>query len=205
MFTCLLIWILVVSPLTINPTAALNYTLNYTINYTFPSKTDATSSISLVKDFFSPILALVGIVVGVILTPFVGLLKDRPFNNKMKRLVSHELNKYKTFLDKSIFNNNLGKPNETEIQIDPKKSDDLKTSLTDFSVSHFETIPTDKKLQVFNAESMYNLEMAYKNLGELKKLLSDELSKPDLGVIEVPKEKTLHTYKAIKEALKALN
>jgi hypothetical protein len=62
----------------------------------------------------------------------------------------------------------------------------------------------DKKLQVFNAKSLYDLEVAYKNFKELKVILTTELSKEGVS-IDIPRSKTDHTLNVISNALASLN
>jgi hypothetical protein len=121
----------------------------------------------------------------------------------MTKLVSHELNTYKEFLEKIIKQKDIDPSDTTYINIDQKEASGLRIELTNFLVSHFETMNIDKRLQVFPAESLYKLEIAYRNFRELKEEIGAKLLQNEPR-IRIEREKTNHTLNVVSDALSSL-
>lgn len=165
-------------------------------------KNNESDTVSFINDLISPILAIVGVIIGAFLTYFVGFLKERPINSRTRRLVYTELTAYKKFIEE-IKEKDIDKTDVTHINIEQKDIDELEIKLTDFLISYFDKTNTEKRLQIFQTESLYKLEIAYRNFSEFKELIRKKISLKD-PIIRIEKAQANHTLNVVDEALKSM-
>jgi hypothetical protein len=166
-------------------------------------KNDTSETSSLISDLLAPILAFVGVIVGALLSHFLGFLKERPVNSRMRKLVRHELNEYKKFLEK-IIQKDIDRNDTLYINIDQKENSELTMELTKFLTSHFQAMDRDKRLLVFQAESFYKLDIAYTNFDQLKQEVKNELLKKNDPRIRIGRAETNNALSLIRDAINSL-
>jgi hypothetical protein len=164
---------------------------------------DSSDTSSFVEDILTPMLAVIGVIVGAFLTHFTTVLKERPIIRRMRDYIRTELREYRWFFGDYLSQLDKNPLDNPSIIISIKEKDDIILRLKNFSVSYFESMTTDRKLQIFEARSLFKLEKAYTTFREYVTFLLKDIEKEKVA-IKIERKRRDQTLALIDEALESL-
>ncbi len=164
-----------------------------------PISKNPSNDSSFVKDWFAPILGFIGVIVGGLLTYFVGVLKQRPFNYRVKQMAYYELKGYKTLLE-SIKKSSM---EDGPIILPLSENDDrkLELDLKDKLTPNYWM--SREQINIFDIELLKELDLAYNSFREHITKILEDLPK-QTHTISIDSQKNARVIGNIAKALDSL-